>query len=151
MSQKHCSWIKSSHSNLDFDRILLNIRGKIMNSFKSFGLIGLLSIFIAIPSFANIMVSPSAVMFGSVKVGMTQFRTVNVYNNGGESVNLQVSAGCPMDIHVNNGCYSVYPNGSCSININYRPSRPGGSFCSVNVRDSLGSFSSVNVSGNGVK
>lgn len=122
-----------------------------MNSIKSLGFIVALSFLVAIPSQANITVNPSAVMFGSVKMGMSGFRMVSVINNSSEAVNVQVSMGCPMGINVNSGCYMLNAYGSCSINISYRPIRPVYDFCDINVRDSKGSLSFVHISGNGIR
>lgn len=122
-----------------------------MNSIKSLGFIVALSFLIAIPSYANISVNPSAVMFGSVKIGTSGFRMVSVINNSSEAVNVQVSVGCPMGINVNSGCYMLNPYGSCTINISYRPMRPGYDSCNINVRDSKGSLSFVQISGHAIR
>ena len=116
---------------------------------KSFSFIALVTL-ISIPSFAYILVSPSFVSFGQVKVGGFSggWRTINVHNQNNKPVYIDISSFCPMEFRVTNMCYGqLYANGSCSFNIDYSPQSPGYHSCTITIRDSEGGYQSVSVSG----
>ncbi|MES2768059.1 MAG: hypothetical protein V4596_02850 [Bdellovibrionota bacterium] len=105
------------------------------------------------PSFADINVSPTSLMFGSVKVdGFGYHQQVSyVRNTGDKTENIQVSGFCPQDFRVSHNCYSLPKYGQCQISVQFRPTRAGYHSCSYSVRGSTGMTTFLNISGTGLK
>lgn len=109
-------------------------------------LFGIISVFIALPSYAFISVSPSSMSF-STKVGMSMMNTAFVNNQNNKRVSVYVNGFC-QEFTVQHNCYTLSPYSSCSIHVTYRPTKPGMSNCSISVRDSVGGFASLSAYGN---
>lgn len=110
------------------------------------------AILFAIPSFADISVSPSSLMFGSVKVGQFGYNQQIAYvrNTGDTTENVYVSGYCPQDFRVSNTCYGNLPRyGQCQITVQFKPTRTGYHSCSYSVRGAKGMTSYINISGTG--
>lgn len=102
----------------------------------------------AIPSFADLWVSPGFVSFGTVKVGTNyNQRSITVRNNSKETVNVQLGGYCEPNFRVSGFCGTLNQNGSCNINVVFKPTRAGSHNCSISVRDSKGSFQTVSIQG----
>jgi hypothetical protein len=109
-----------------------------------------IAMLISIPSFAYIVASPSYVSFGTVKVGGFSggWRTISIQNQSQKPTNIDVSPMCPMEFRVTNMCYGqLQAYGSCSVSIDYHPTRPGYHSCTISVRDYQGGYQTVSVSG----
>jgi hypothetical protein len=109
-----------------------------------------LSFFVSSASFAYITASPSYVSFGQVKAGSYGSipRTINVQNQNDQVVSMYVTPSCGMEFRVSGGCSGqVYPHSSCFFNVDYAPMYAGYHSCTISIRDSVGDYQSVTVSG----
>ena len=105
---------------------------------------------LSIPTFASITVSPSHLMFGQAKMHQHYQRTVQVRNNGNQTVNINMSGYCS-EYRISNHCYSLHQYGSCNVMVTFMPSRPGYHTCNMTFRASDGSSSYLNISGTAVR
>lgn len=109
----------------------------------------LVAVLFAVPSFADLYVSPTFVTFGHTKVGDHFYhqRTVSVQNRGEKPAQVNVQGFCSTHFRVQNNCYTLSKYGSCQINIVYRPTLKGSHSCNISVRSQTGGLTNVNISG----
>jgi hypothetical protein len=115
---------------------------------KSLAFIALVTL-VSVPSFAYLTTMPSYIDFGTTKAGsFGGYRTVTIINQGDKPVSISVTPMCSMEFSVSNGCFGqMYAHSSCSVSIRYSPYKPGYDTCNISVRDNLGDYSSISVSG----
>jgi len=109
------------------------------------------AILFAIPSIADVTVSPTTMMFGSIKAGSYGFdqQTAYVRNTGDSPVSVKVKRFCPQDFSVSHNCYGSLPRYfQCQVTVQFSPKSVGYHSCSYSVRSSKGT-TYINISGRG--
>lgn len=103
---------------------------------------------------ASIQAFPSSVNFGQVEINsLARRQSVQVRNMSNEPTRLQISKSCPLGFQVwDFGCgLSLPAYGTCSLDIEFRPTREGYHSCTIWIRsDSNFSTETVQLSGTGV-
>lgn len=101
---------------------------------------------------AQLNASPGFVDFGDVAInrGWRQ-TTVWVRNYSNRPTSVHVNSSCFGNFYSTNNCFNLPANGSCTVQVEFRPRRAGYDSCNINISGNPGGYTSVSVRGRGVE
>jgi hypothetical protein len=100
-------------------------------------------------AWAELTVSPSMVMFGSVPLNTSESQQVDVENTGSSEVLPSLMNECPADFSVTNFCeLELQPYEDCTIEVQFEPHTSGIQTCSLWLTDANADDVNISVQGN---